>query len=105
MGDEGVEHTFTTQLWVWDARRQDTWTFVTLPPDVSAAVEDAAQARGPRAGFGSVKVEVRIGDTRWRTSVFPDAASRRFVLPVKRAVREANRIAEGDSVTVHLRVA
>lgn len=99
-----TEHTFTAELWVWDARRQDTWTFVTVPPDVTAAVEDEADASGPRAGFGSVKVEVRIGATTWRTSVFPDSASGCFAMPVKRAVREANGVEAGDSVEVTLRV-
>ena len=45
-------HTFTAELWLWDARRSDTWTFVTVPTDVTAAIEDAADALGPRAGFG-----------------------------------------------------
>lgn len=97
-------HTFTAELWLWDARRSDTWTFVTVPPEVSAAIEDAADALGPRAGFGSVKVEVRIGAYVWRTSVFPDKDSGCFVLPVKRAVREANGVGAGDEVTVELEV-
>ena len=42
-----TEHHFTAELWLWDARRQDTWTFVTLPPEVSAAVEDEADGAGP----------------------------------------------------------
>lgn len=97
-------HTFRAELWLWDARRSDTWTFVTVPADVSAAIEDAADALGPRAGFGSVKVWVRVGATSWRTSVFPDAESGCFVLPVKRAVREANGVEAGDAVTVELEV-
>lgn len=99
-----VEHTFTAPLWVWDARRQDTWTFVTVPPEVTSLIEDAADARGPRAGFGSVRVEVRLGTSTWRTSVFPDSSSGCFALPIKRAVREANGTQPGDEVTVHVRV-
>jgi hypothetical protein len=99
------QHTFVAELWLWDARRADTWTFVTLPTEVSAAVEDAADARGPRAGFGSVRVVVRVGFTTWRTSVFPDSASGCFVLPVKRSVREANGVEVGDRITVHLSLA
>lgn len=99
-----TEHVFTAELWLWDARRQDTWTFVTVPPGVTAALEDEVDASGPRAGFGSVKVEARIGGTTWRTSVFPDSASRCFVLPVKRAVREAAGIEAGDAVEVGVRV-
>jgi Domain of unknown function (DUF1905) len=99
-----TDHHFTAELWRWDARQQDTWTFVTLPQEVSAGVEDEADAQGPRAGFGSVRVEVRIGPSLWRTSLFPDKASGCFVLPVKRAVRQANGVEEGDSVEVVLRL-
>lgn len=99
-----TEHRFTADLWLWDARKADTWTFVTLPPDVSAAVEDEADGLGPRAGFGSVRVEVRIGPSTWRTSLFPDKASGCFVLPVKGAVRRANGVEEGDPVEVELRL-
>jgi hypothetical protein len=96
---------FTAALWQWDARRQDTWTFVTVPPEVTTALEDLADSRGPRAGFGSVRVEVHLGRSTWQTSVFPDRASGCFVLPVKRAVREANGVDTGDEVTVRLRLA
>ncbi len=99
-----MQHTFTAELWLWDARQSDTWTFVTVPPEVCAAIEDAADALGPRAGFGSVKVQARIGATVWRTSVFPDSGSGCFVLPVKRAVRQANGVEAGDEVDVTLEV-
>jgi hypothetical protein len=104
-GVDDPEHTFTAELWQWDARRQDTWTFVTVPLDITAAIEQEADTRGPRAGFGSVRVHVRIGPSTWDTSVFPDSASGQFVLPVKRLVRDANDVDVGDTVTVHLRVA
>lgn len=102
--EDATEYVFTAQLWVWDARRQDTWTFVTVPTGITAAIEDLAEDRSPRSGFGSVKVEVRIGATTWRTSVFPDSASGCFVLPVKQSVREANGVEAGDRVVVVLRV-
>ena len=79
--------------------------FVTLPADITAAIEDEADGRGPRAGFGSVKVIVRIDDITWATSVFPDSTSGCFVLPIKKAVRQANGIEAGDIVTVHVRTA
>lgn len=97
-------HTFTAELWLWDARRSDTWTFVTVPPEVTTAIEDEADALGPRAGFGSVKVRVRVGSTTWATSVFPDSESGCFVLPIKRAVREAHGVEAGDEIEVGLEV-
>ncbi|WNB86621.1 DUF1905 domain-containing protein [Cellulomonas sp. ATA003] len=90
---------FDADLWLWDARR-DSWTFVSLPTDLADDVLDVA---GPVArGFGSVRVEVTLGATTWRTSIFPDSARRTYVLPVKKAVRTAEHLTVGD--TVHLRV-
>ena len=95
-------HRFTAELWLWDARRADTWVFVTLPDLVSTAVFDEADEQGPRNGFGSVRVQVRLGSTVWRTSVFPDAATGCFVLPVKKAVRRVEGIDVGDEVEVEV---
>jgi hypothetical protein len=89
---------FEAELWVWDARRVDTWTFVSLPPDISEEVAERAQAL-PRAGFGAVRVDVTVGRTTWRTSIFP-AAPDRYDLPVKKAVRRAEGVEPGDRLTV-----
>jgi hypothetical protein len=97
--------TFTAPLWRWSARREtadpSAWCFVTLPPEVSEAVRDLA---GEPRGFGSVKVSVSTGCSRWDTSVFPDAESGCFVLPVKKAVRDAEQVEEGDELTVTVEV-
>jgi len=96
-------HTFTAPLWKWQARDEPGgWWFVSLPFDVADAVE--AQAV-PGAGFGSVPVEVTVGATTWRTSVFPSNEQKTYVLPIKKSVRTAERIGEGDDVHVELRVA
>ena len=75
--------------------------FLTVPVDVSEEVR--LQAGEPR-GFGSVRVEVGVGATTWRTSVFPDSGRGCYVLPVKQAVRRAEDVEVGDEVAVRLRV-
>lgn len=97
-GDPPVDHSFTAELWRWDAR--DAWFFVSLPVDVADDLEEQA---GERRGFGSIRVEVAVGASRWRTSVFPDSKQGTFVLPIKRAVRDREGLADGDRVRVRLR--
>jgi hypothetical protein len=92
---------FDAELWTWDARRADSWTFVSLPADVSEEIRDLA-SDGPRRGFGSVRVRVTIGGSTWKTSIFPDAARGCYVLPLKRSVREAEALDTGDTATVTL---
>lgn len=89
---------FEAELWRYPG---DTgWHFLTLPDGVADDIDERA---GERAGFGSVPVEATIGTSTWHTSLFPDTSAASFVLPVKRAIRERERLMAGDTVVVRLR--
>jgi hypothetical protein len=90
---------FTAPLWEWRSRAE--WFFVTLPDEASA---DIAEVPRPPRGFGAVKVRVRVGGSSWSTSIFPDSAQGAYILPVKKAVRTAEGLAEGGPVDVDLEV-
>lgn len=90
---------FTAHL--WEHSGDGSWHFVTVPVEVSDEVR--AEVDGPRRGFGSVRVEVTVGTTTWRTSVFPQSDGT-FVLPVKKAVRRGEDLLAGDDVSVALTV-
>ena len=96
--------TVKTPLWRWQsATAPAAWFFVTIAGDEADGIRMAAmtgQWMDGRKGFGSARVEARIGGTRWRTSVFPHKESGGWLLPVKAAVRKAEGLAEGDEVTV-----
>jgi hypothetical protein len=96
----GVIVVFDAELWIWEARRAESWTFVSLPADASEEIRERAD--GPRRGFGSVRVRATIGTSTWRTSIFPDSARGRYVLPIKQAVRKAEAIDAGDVATVRV---
>jgi hypothetical protein len=85
---------------VWEHEGPAAWHFVSLPEDVADEIEATF---GHRArGFGSQRVEVTIGKTRWTTSIFPDRKRATYVLPVKKEVRVAERLAAGTSAKVQL---
>jgi Domain of unknown function (DUF1905) len=89
---------FEAELWEWEGKA--AWYFVSLPDDVA---DDIDERFGHRAGgFGSVRVEVTVGRTVWRTSLFPDSKRRTYVLPVKRPVRTAEGLSVGDVLAVAL---
>ncbi|GIV84875.1 MAG: hypothetical protein KatS3mg052_1882 [Candidatus Roseilinea sp.] len=52
--------------------------------------------------LGRDPARVRIGGTLFTTSLFPKDG--RFLVPIKAAVRKAERLTEGDEVTVQLEV-
>jgi Domain of unknown function (DUF1905) len=98
-----MDVTFSAELWLWDARRHDAWTFASVPQELSEDIR-ARFGGGSRRGFGAVRVEATIGATTWRTSVFPSGGDGPYSLPVKKAVLRSEGLEAGDGVTVALRV-
>ena len=93
-------HTFQAELWRYDG--EAGWFFVSLPTELADAIQDE---NGPLAkGFGAVKVSVRIGSSRWTTSVFPDRGRGTYLLPVKKSVRLAEGLDAGDTIPIELTV-
>lgn len=104
--------TVTAPLWLWSEGQGSTrkrtvpqtvrpgrWHFLTIPADQAVEIRLESAASGVRRGFGSVRVEARIADVSWRTSIFPQKAGG-YLLPVKSEVRKRAGIAAGDEVTV-----
>jgi hypothetical protein len=50
-----------------------------------------------------IPVSARVGDTDWKTSLFPKDGA--YVVPLKTAVRRAEGIELGDLITIALRLA
>ena len=96
------EHVFRAKVWEHSSGDPGSWHFLTLPGELS---EDIVLEAGPRKGFGSIRVEVCIGSTTWRTSLFPDTAAGSFVLPVKKQVRQSEGLWAGATCEVRLKVA
>lgn len=92
---------FEGDVFRWEARTDVRILLVTVPAELGADIREIP--RMPR-GFGSVRVQAQIGDTSWRTSIFPVGESSEYVVPVKRAVCEAEGFDEGDVVRVRLEV-
>ena len=93
------EWSFRAPLWRW---REGSWRFVTVPEGVSDEVDEAVGDL--TGGFGSVRVEVTVGATVWRTSLFPSAEAGAYVLPVKKAVRVAEGLDDGADAEVTIRL-
>ena len=101
---ERLDHTGT--LWRWSGGNGGSWHFLTVDGAAGEAVSGTALMRRMErtiGGFGSLKVTARIGDTTFRTSLFP-SKEMGWLLPVKASVRRAEGIGEGDRVAVTLEV-
>ncbi len=87
---------FSGEVWFW--RGPAPWYFVTVPEDESVELE--ALSSQLSYGWGCIPVSASVGDTTWSTSLFPKDDL--YLVPVKAAVRAAERIELGDVVTVRL---
>lgn len=93
-----MSYKFRAKLWRWKGDAPASWVFVTLPDDVALAVKYESEKRA----WGSVAVQARIGETVWRTSLFPHKDSGGYLLPVKAAVRKAENLHDGDEADITL---
>ena len=100
---ESVSH--VAKLWRWTGGSGLGWFFVTIDGTAGETLSATALMRrlefGARPGFGALRVQARIGESRWQTSVFPQKELG-WLLPVKAAIRRIEAIGEGDEVAIVL---
>jgi hypothetical protein len=89
---------FTGNIWFW--KGPAPWFFVTVPPQESGDIK--AISNFVTYGWGVIPVQVRIGKTEWKTSLFPKDDL--YLVPIKASVRKAEKVEEGDEVTIQLEI-
>jgi hypothetical protein len=96
-----LEYSFTGEVWLWQAEKA-AWHFVALPSEMSEDIK--AFTKHLTRGFKSVKVEARIGETSWKTSIFPSKDRDAYILPIKKSVRVAEDVGVNSVVSVALTI-
>jgi hypothetical protein len=87
------------KLWIWQGK--GAWHFVTITSEDADGIVE--QYMWPRKGFGSIPVKVTIGNTTWKTSIFPEKGGS-FLLPIKKSVRDAEKKRVEDIVRITVEV-
>jgi hypothetical protein len=93
-----MEWSFDGEIFEW--RGPAPFYFVAMSESDSAELKEEARSL---IYWGQVPVQVAIGDTEFRTALFPRGG--RYLVPLKDAVRKAEGMSEGDVVAVTLRPA
>lgn len=96
----GMEIEFKAKLWKWEGK--SAWCFISLPKDYYDEIRTISSLL--KKSFGSIKVEARVSDTSFRTSIFPDTKLGTYLLPIKKAVRVAEKLNIGSDVCVNLKL-
>jgi hypothetical protein len=89
---------FDGEIWYW--RGPAPFYFLTVPEEQSRDLK--AISGLVTYGWGMIPVDARIGNTEWKTSLFPKDGS--YIVPIKDSVRKAEDLGEGDKVTIRLEV-
>jgi hypothetical protein len=98
--EKGV-YTMTEKVWLYPGETAN-WHFVTLTKKIGQEIKET-YGKSAR-GFGSLPVEVTIGETVFNTSIFPDKRAGSYLLPLKAKVRKIEDIEAGEPVTFTIRL-
>lgn len=78
------------------------WHFVPITKKVGIEIKERFGTN--HRGFGSLPVEVTVGKTVWKTSIFPDKYSGSYILPLKAAVRKKENIYAEDKLNFSIEI-
>ena len=90
--------TFTGKIFFW--RGPSPFFFVRVPEQHSKTIKEISNL--VTYGWGVIPVTVRIGRTKFTTSLIPKDGL--YLVPLKVAVRKAEDLSEGDTVTIKLEI-
>lgn len=78
------------------------WHFIGIPKKQSADIKKRFNKK--TRGWGSLPVQVTLGKTTWKTSIFPDKKSESYLLPLKADVRKKEGVSNGNKVNFNIQI-
>ncbi|HEY3164972.1 MAG TPA: DUF1905 domain-containing protein [Candidatus Limnocylindrales bacterium] len=91
-----IEIAFAGELWSW--RGPAPYHFISVPFEGVRSIQ--AIAVEVTYGWGMIPAEVTIGQSAWKTALWPKDGG--YVIPIKDRYRKAERLELGDVVSVEL---
>jgi hypothetical protein len=76
------------------------YLFVAVPEEQSRDLK--AVSAMVTYGWGVIPVHVRIGETEWKTSLFPKEG--RYLVPIRMSVQKSENLKVGDNVVIQLEI-
>jgi hypothetical protein len=76
------------------------YLFVAVPEEPSRDLK--AISTMVTYGWGVIPVHVRIGETEWKTSLFPKEG--RYLVPIRMSVQKSENLKVGDNVVIQLEI-
>ncbi len=82
------QYFFEARVWLYLGKAG--WYFISVPIAITADIHEKFADR--KRGWGSIPVNVQVGASRWKTSIFPDNKAKCFLLPLKSEIRKNENI-------------
>lgn len=91
---------FKTKVYTYVGR--GVWYMITLPVKVGKEIDILFSDQ--KRGWGSLPVAVRVGETVWETSIFPDREKGSYIMLLKKSVRIKETILENKFIEIELSI-
>ena len=94
------EFKLRSRIWIWDG--PSPWYFITIPPREASYIHE--EFLDQHRGWSSLPVEVTIGKSIWRTSIFWEKRNTQgtYLLPVKKKIRTLENLQNGTITDVKI---
>jgi Domain of unknown function (DUF1905) len=90
--------TFSGPIWYW--RGPSPFHFVSVPEPESAQIKALSDL--VTYGWGMIPAVVTIGETMYKTSLWPKNGG--YIVPLKDVVRKAERLDVDDTIEIQLEI-
>ncbi|MEK7636234.1 MAG: DUF1905 domain-containing protein [Patescibacteria group bacterium] len=95
------QYKIRAKVWLYSSEKS-AWHFITLSKKQSAEI--MARFGLMKRGWGSLPVVVTMGETIWKTSIFPDKKAQAYLLPLKAEVRKKEGIVPGKTISFSIEI-
>jgi len=96
----GAEYKVRVTVWLYQGK--GGWHFATLPKKQSAEIR--ARFAANAKPWGSLPVTVRVGQTEWATSLFPEKKSSCYLFAIRAEIRTKEHISSGDTIAAVVQI-
>ena len=87
-----------SKLFKWPGKA--AWFFIRIDEKTTESIRDNFGMFAK--GWGSLPVNVTSGESRWKTSIFPEKGT--YLLPIKSQIRKTEKINDGDLVSLMIEI-
>ena len=91
-----IAYNFSSKI--WQHQSPGGWFFVSLPEHHSKEIRNLLGDL--EEGWGRLKAQAQIEDTKWETAIWFDTKHKTYILPLKAAIRKQLQLEAGQTVKI-----